>query len=452
MEKIPATWGSGGGSVRPTLTSNRANEAVARETGNLKAKQVDKLIRAGELGAHYDGRGLRLEIKGPHSAYWVSRYQLDGAIRYMGLGSAFDFSLAEARDRNRRLVRQKLADGIDPLLTRRAERAAAKAAAAKTVTFDEACRRFLEQHGGKWANPKHRKQWEATLRNYAAPIIGRQPVGNIDVPLVLKVLEQPVPAERNRPAGSLWATRKETASRLRGRIESVLDWAKVRGYREGDNPAAWSLIKQALPEERGAQQHHTALPYKDVAALVAELRAEQGSAVRALQFLILTASRSQEVLKARWSEFDLDDAVWAVPASRMKARKEHRLPLAPEAVALLRSLPVEDGNDLVFLGRETGQPLGHTSLSSTLNKRMGRDATVHGFRSAFRDWAGERTAFPPDVCEAALAHIRGKTERAYQRGDLFDKRRALMNAWAAYCYSPPAATASVTPIRTTVTS
>jgi integrase len=420
---------------------------VARETGNLKSKQVDKLIRAGEPGAHYDGRGLRLEIKGPHSAYWVSRYQLDGKIRYMGLGSAFDFGLEEARKRNRVLVRQKLADGIDPLVTRRAERAAAKAAAALAITFDDACKRFLEQHGGKWENPKHAKQWESTLRNYAAPIIGTQPVGKIDVALVLKVLEQPVPAERNRPAGPLWMVRHETASRLRGRIESVLDWAKVRGYREGDNPAAWSLVKQALPEERGTQQHHAALPYKDIPAFMADLRAEQGSAARALEFLILTTSRSQEVVKARQDEIDLDDATWTIPASRMKARKPHRVPLSPEAVALLRDLKVEDGNDFVFLGTQAGKPLGHTSLSAVLQERMDRDATVHGMRSSFRDWAGERTAFPHDVCEAALAHIKGKTERAYQRGDLFDKRRALMNAWAQYCTSPPAASATVTPIR-----
>jgi len=419
---------------------------VARETGNLKAKQVDKLVRAGQPGAHYDGRGLRLEIKGPNSAYWVSRFQINGVIRYMGLGSAFDFNLVEARRRNRTMVRQPLADGTDPLLTKRAAKAAAKATSAASVTFDEACRRFLEQHGGKWESPKHRKQWEATLRNYAAPIIGAQPVGKIDVPLVLKVLEQPVPAEYNRAAGTLWSVRNETASRLRGRIEAILDWAKVRGYRQGDNPAQWALIKQALPEERGTQQHHAALPYKDIPAFMTELLAEQGSAARALEFLVLTASRSQEVLKARWSEFDLDGATWTIPAERMKSRKEHRVPLSPEAVTLLRGLPVEDGNAHAFLGRDAGQPLGHTTLSQLLNRRMDRDVTVHGFRSAFRDWAGERTAFPPDVCEAALAHIRGKTERAYQRADLFDKRRALMNAWSAYC-SGPSTTASVTPIR-----
>jgi integrase len=421
---------------------------VARETGKLKAKQVEKWIRAGEPRAHYDGRGLRLEIKGPNSAYWVSRYQIDGAIRYMGLGSAFEFSLVEARKRNTRLVRQKLADGIDPLLTRRAERAARRAAAAKELTFDEACRRFLEQHGGKWESRKHRAQWEATLRDYASPILGEQPVGQIGVPLILKVLEQLVPAKRGHPAGPLWMVRPETANRLRGRAEAILDWCKARGHRQGDNPAAWSIIGKVLPQ-RGAQEHHAALPYKDIPAFMKQLRAEQGVAARALEFLILTAARSQEVREARRSEFDLDAAVWTVPPERMKMRREHRVPLSERAVALLRRLPTEEGTDFMFIGTRPGKPMGHTTLSNIVNRRMGRDdATVHGMRSAFRDFVGERTSFPNDVCEAALAHVKGKTVRAYARGDLFDKRRALMQAWSDFCHTPPVATgASVTPIR-----
>jgi integrase len=437
---------------------------MARETGNLKSKQVDKLIRAGQPGAHYDGRGLRLEIKGPSSAYWVSRYQIDGKIRYMGLGSAFDFGLEEARKRNRVLVRQKLADGVDPLVTKRAERAAVKAAATKAKSFDEVCRLYLEQHSTKWESKKHKAQWQNTLATYASPIIGALPVAKIDVPLVLKVLEQPVAAARNRPAGTLWSVRQETASRLRGRIESVLDFAKVRGWREGDNPAVWSLVKQALPEERDDPQHHAALPYGSMPGFMAELRAEQGSAARALELLVLTAARSQEIIKARWGEFELNEVpvlicdadgtqgeimgpVWIVPAERMKARKEHRVPLTPEAVALLRALPVEDDNPFVFLGRDAGQALGHTTLSQVLNRRLQRDATVHGMRSTFRDWAGDRTAFPHDVCEAAIAHVKGKTERAYQRGDLLEKRRALMQVWARYCSEPPVTGASVIPIR-----
>jgi integrase len=409
---------------------------VGRDTGNLKNKQVEKLIRAGQRGAHYDGRGLRLEIKGPNSAHWVSRYQIDGVTRYMGLGSAFDFTLVQARDRNIRLVRQKLADSIDPVIARRSERAAKRAAAAKALTFADAIRRFLRQHSAKWDNTKHRAQWQNTLASYAAPILGQLPVAEIDVPLVLKVLEQPVEAERGYPAGSLWRARPETANRLRGRIESVLDWAKARGHRQGDNPAAWAIIGKVLPA-RGGPKHHPALPYRDMPAFMTELRAQVGVASRALEFLVYTASRSQEVLKAHWSEFDLACGVWTVPAQRMKMRKEHRVPLAPVVVELLRGLYTESDNDFVFLGTQAGKPLGHTTLSALL-KRMGNEVTVHGMRSAFRDWAGETTAFPQDVCEAALAHIKGKTERAYQRGDLFDRRRTLMTAWAQFCASPSA--------------
>jgi integrase len=214
----------------------------------------------------------------------------------------------------------------------------------------------------------------------------------------------------------------------------VLDWAKARGHREGDNPAAWTIIGKVLPA-RGGPKHHPALPYKDMPAFMTELRAEASVAARALEFLVYTASRSQEVLKARWGEFDLAVGVWTVPAERMKMRKEHRGPLAPSVLELLRGLFTESNNDFVFLGTQVGKPLGHTTLSALL-KRMGREVTVHGMRSAFRDWAGETTAFPPDVCEAALAHIKGKTERAYQRGDLFERRRTLMTAWAKFCALP----------------
>jgi integrase len=413
---------------------------MARQRGNLKSKQVEKLIRAGKPGRHYDGRGLRLEIRGPNSASWATRYQIDGVERWMGLGSARDFALAEARERNRKLVRQKLADGIDPLLTRQAEHAAKLAAAAKAMTFAEATRRFLEQHGAKWDSPKHRAQWQSTLKTYAEPVIGALPVADVDVPLVLKVLEQSVKAARNYPAGPLWNARPETANRLRGRIESVLDWGKGRGYRQGDNPAAWSIIGKVLPA-RGAQQHHAAMSYKDVPAFMQALQAQQGVAARALQFLIYTAARSKEVLQARWSEIDLDNAVWTVPAARMKARKPHRVPLAAEVVALLRGLYTESDNDFVFIGMHGGKPLAHTALQVLL-KRTQQPVTVHGFRSTFRDWAGETTAFPHDVCEAALAHVRGdQTIQAYARGDLFAKRRQLMALWSKFCASSPKAAA-----------
>jgi integrase len=410
---------------------------VGRDTGNLKSKEVEKLIQAGKPGKHYDGQGLRLEIKGPNKTSWVARYQIDGVTRYMGLGGAKTFNLAEARERNRKLVRQKLADGVDPVALRRVNRAAAQAAAAKAMTFAEAGCRFLEQHSAKWDSLKHRSQWENTLRNYADPIIGALPVADIDVPLVLRVLEQPLRAERNYPAGPLWSARPETANRLRGRIEAVLDWAKARGRRTGDNPAAWDIIGKVLPA-RGGPKHHAALPYKDIPAFIAALRERQGVAARALEFTILCAARSQEVLRARWCEFDLNassGAIWTVPPERMKMRRLHRVPLSSAAVELLRALPREgDGDGFVFIGAQAGKPLGHSTLQMLL-KRMHEAATPHGFRSTFRDWAGERTAFPHDVCEAALAHSKDKTERAYQRADLFDKRRQLMAAWAKFCAS-----------------
>jgi integrase len=421
---------------------------VARDTGNLKAKQVDKLVRAGQPGSHYDGRGLRLEIKGPKSAHWVSRYQIDGVIRYFGLGSAFDFDLAQARDRNSRLVRQKLADGIDPVLVRRGERAAKKlnAVRAEVMTFAKACRLFLEQHKAKWDSPKHRAQWENTLRTYAEPVIGQLAVADIDVPLVLKVLTQPVEAKPGYPAGTLWNGRPETANRLRGRVETVLDFAKVWGHRQGDNPAAWAVIGKALPA-RGGPTHHAAMAYKDVPAFLHELRQREGVAARGLEFLILCAARSKEVIKARWTEIDFDGSVWTVPAERMKSRKEHRIPLGAEAMALLRGLPREGDDGFVFIGTQPGQSLGHTTFAGLL-KRMGCDVTTHGFRSSFRDWAGEQTAFPDDVCEAALAHVRGgKSVQAYARGDLFEKRRALMAAWAQFVGTPAPVSATVVPLR-----
>jgi integrase len=301
------------------------------------------------------------------------------------------------------------------------------------MTFAEATRRFLEQHSSKWESLKHRSQWENTLRTYAEPVIGALPIADIDVPSVLKVLEQSVQAERTYPAGPLWIARPETANRLRGRIEAVLDWAKARGHRTSDNPAAWEVIGKVLPA-RGSPKHHTALPYTEIPAFMANLEERGGVPAKALAFAVLTAARTQEVLRARWSEVDLDAGVWNVPAERMKMRREHRVPLAAATIELLRGLYREGSSDdgYLFIGAHPGRPLGYTTLQQLL-KRMRQPTTVHGLRSSFRDWAGEQTAFPHDVCEAALAHVKGKTERAYQRSDLFVKRRQLMGAWAKFC-------------------
>lgn len=406
-----------------------------RHFGNLTAKQVSKLLTAGLPGKHYDGQGLRLEIKGPNSASWVGRYQIDGITRYMGLGSARVVDLQQARERNRKLVREKLLDGIDPVITRRTERAAKRAAAAKALTFNEAVKRYLADNKSKWTNARHAAQWQTTLEVYALPILGALPVADIDVSLIFKVLEQPVPQSPGGPAGTLWAARTETANRLRGRIEAILDWAKARGLRTGDNPAAWSIIGKVLPARNGGK-HYDALPYQDVPQFMAELRQRESVVARALEFTILNATRSGEALKAEWSDIDFKSATWTIPEAHTKTGREHRVPLSDAAHALLRALPREEGNEHIFVGKP-GRGLGPTQLLEE-TKRLRPSCTTHGFRSAFRDWAGETTSFAHDICEAALAHVRGdKSVIAYARGDLFAKRRKLMAAWAKYATSAP---------------
>jgi integrase len=401
---------------------------MARETGRLKDKAVKNIIRDGIRGSHYDGRGLTLKIKANGSGAWESRYQFNGVVRYYGLGSTDEISLVEARERNRRLVRLPLLDGTDPLVAKRVARASAASAAAKAMTFAQACDQYLQQQKqqGTWRSPKHAKQWASTLTTYALPIIGPMPVAAIDVPLVLKVLEQRIDADH---AGSLWSTRQETANRLRGRLESILDWCKARQLRSGDNPASFDVIGKVLKLTKDTK-HHEAMPFKNIPDFMQKLRAREGSAARALEFLVLTAARSQEVIKAKWSEIDLDDGVWTVPAEHMKMGREHRVPLSDTAVALLRELPRE--GDFIFIGAQANKPLGHSTMARLL-ERMKYNVTVHGFRSGFRDWAGEVTSFAHDICETALAHAKGKTVEAYQRGDLFDKRRRLMAAWSEYC-------------------
>jgi integrase len=413
-----------------------ATEAIMRLTGKLSAKKVAKLLSKGEPGNWHDGQGLRLEIRSANSGSWVSRYEMNGRERWMGLGPARLFTLAEARERNRR-ARQKLVDGIDPLDERRAERAAALAAAKRTVTFTEAAEAYIAGNAAKWRNPKHGAQWAATLKTYAFPTLGALSVSDIDVPLILKVLEQHVPTE---PAGPFWSTRGETASRVRGRIEMILDWATARGLRTGDNPAAWKTIGKVLPARGGKKVvHHAALPYAELPVFVAALAKREGVAAKALLFTILTAARSGESLGARWSEIDLAKKTWTVPAARMKAHVEHAVPLSPAALDLLAALPREAGNDCLFIGRQAARGLAHDAMNDELAALGRRGLTVHGFRSSFRDWAAEQTAFAHDVVETALAHSIGDaSERAYRRTKQLPRRRELMNLWARFCMSPPA--------------
>lgn len=351
----------------------------------------------------------------------------------MGLGATHTISLAEARDMALER-RQQLQRGVDPLGEREAARLAAKLEAAKAMTFDQCASAYIEAHRAGWKNAKHASQWENTIATYASPIIGKLPVAAIDTPLVMKVIEP------------IWQTKTETASRLRGRIEQVLDWATVRELRQGDNPARFRghldhLLAKRLASARG---HHAALPFAEIGDFMGELRKQEGVAAKALEFAIVTAARTGEVIGARWEEFDLKAGVWTIPAERMKAKKEHRVPLSARALEIIGDQGEPD--TFVFSGRRAGQPLSNMAMLKTL-ERMGRaDLTAHGFRSTFRDWAGEVSVYPREVIEHALAHqLKDKAEAAYARGSLFDKRRHLMADWAGYCGQSSAAT--VTPIR-----
>jgi integrase len=404
----------------------------------LTAKRVSKLIRKGEPGRYLDGfqgKGLYLVVASRTAAHWEKRFQLDGKEHFHGLGSAFAFSLAEARARNRR-ASQALADGIDPLMQKREAKAQRIAAAARSVTFGECATDFFRTRSPTWRHEKHIAQWRASVlgltlagkptpRDYCRALRSL-PVAMIDVPIILGVL---------RP---LWHERPETASRLRGRIEAVLDFAKVSGYRTGDNPATWSTIGKALPSRTkvAAVKHYAAVDYRELPAFAAELRQREGSTARALEFAILTAARTDEVLRMTWGEVDLAEKLWTIPAHRMKAGAEHRVPLSEPALELLRQLPREDDSELTFIGPQVGKPLSEASLRAVM-RRAGRIETVHGMRSAFSTWAHETTAYSNHVIEQSLAHAVGSAvERAYRRSDLFDKRRRLMTDWATYCTSP----------------
>jgi integrase len=424
---------------------------------SLTVKKVAKLIRRGVAGRYIDGgttgvRGLYLIVGGKNNAHWELRYQQRERGHWMGLGSAKDFTLTEARDRARK-ERQRLHDGDDPLLLRRRERAAKAAAAASTKTFKESADAYVAAHSKGWS-AKHGAQWLSSLQTFVFPRIANLDVAHIDRARVLDVLEQKVPAQMGYPAGSFWHVRPVTAGRVRTRIELVLSWAAARGYRNGENPAAWQHLRHILPAPAKVApvEHHPAVPYAEVPGLLAELRQRDGVGPRALQFLVLTAARAGEVMGAVWSEIDLDQKVWTVPAERMKGGREHKVPLSDAAVELLRGLPREHGNEHVFVGMR--QPrLSPATLGRLLRDRLHRTATVHGFRSSFSDWSHEHTAMPAHVIEMALAHTVGDAvERAYRRSDLFNKRRQLMEAWARYCSTPTTGTATVTPLRPTVAS
>jgi integrase len=405
---------------------------MAKTVGKLTALKVARDMPA---GMHADGAGLYLQVTGAGAKSWIFRYSLRGKPREMGLGSLSAVSLADARTKagECRTLRQ---EGIDPIEARNARHAQAALDAAKSITFKDAADRYINAHRAGWKNAKHAAQWGNTLATYVLPTLGALSVQAIDTALVVKVLEP------------IWTTKPETASRLRGRIETVLDWAKVRGLRDGDNPARWrGHLEFDFPARAKVRaiKHHAALTYTEIPAFMVQLRQQEGVAARALEFTILTAARTAETTGAKRGEANIAEKVWSVPAERMKAGKEHRVPLSSRALTILSGAAATETGDgaFVFAGGRKGKPLSNMAMAAVL-KRMARDdITVHGFRSTFRDWAAERTNFPNEVVEMALAHAVGdKVEAAYRRGDLFDKRRRLMAEWATFCNTPKAASGS----------
>jgi integrase len=393
-------------------------------TRTLNRLSALKVARAKQPGMYADGGGLYLRVAEGGSKQWVFRYAAGTRDRDMGLGPVHTLTLPEAREKAREARLLRL-EGIDPIEAKRARIAALRAADARAMTFKQCAEGFIKDNEASWTSARHRQEWVGSLVRLVYPTLGSLPVAAIDTPLVLKVLKP------------IWEKTPETASRVRGRIENVLGWATVHHYRAGDNPARWGgLLEHALPARSkiAKVEHHAALPYAEIGAFVAKLRGDSGVAAACLQFITLTAARLDEARSSTWDEIDLANRIWVVPARRMKADKEHRVPLSDGTVAILEQMQVIRQSDYVFPGRLEGRPIGDNTIWRLAKEAAGSDITIHGLRSSFRDWAAERTSFPREVAEMALAHaIPDAVEAAYRRGDLFEKRRKLMDAWAAYC-------------------
>jgi integrase len=392
---------------------------VARGVWRLSASSLRRL----GAGVHCDGGGLCLQVTPSGARSWVFRFSLFGRAREMGLGSLHTVSLEEAREAALQ-CRKLLREGQDPIEERKRRLTAARTASTRCdPTFRECAEAFIEAHRAEWTNAVHVRQWLSTLATYVNPLIGDLPVSAVDTRLVMRVLEPH------------WPTKRKTMSRVRGRIEAILGWATTRQYREGDNPARWRghlenlLAKSA---KKAPIEHFRALPYADLPSFMADLRAIEGILARSLEFLILTASRCEEVRLATWSEVDLAGRVWTIPSVRMKAGREHRVPLSGRATEILQSLPRE--SPFVFPSRSSA--FAPNMMWRLVREKMDVPATVHGFRSTFADWCAEQTDFPSEVREMALAHAVGdRVEAAYRRGDLFEKRRQLAEVWSDFCAS-----------------
>ncbi len=395
--------------------------------GKLNTLAMRKMTAPGRYG---DGGNLYLFVKPNGARLWTFRYKMPGGKpREMGLGNEADVTLAEARDRARD-ARREIDAGRDPIDAREETKREAEGSG---KTFGEVAALYIAAHEDGWRNAKHRAQWHSTLKIYAEPKMGKLTVGKVTVGHVMDVLEP------------IWRGTPETASRLRGRIEAVLDFATARGWRKGENPARWKgHLANLLPKRSkiATVEHHAALPWGEAPAFMRALTAQKGTAALALRFTILTSARTSEVTGATWGEIDLKAKLWTVPASRMKAGQEHRVPLSAAALAVLSAMHTPDVKpaDPIFPGAKRGKGLSNMSMTAVLRRMKRGDLTVHGFRSTFRDWAAETNPAPREVAEAALAHtVRDKVEAAYRRGDLLDRRARLMNDWAAYLSRPDGA-------------
>jgi integrase len=421
----------------------------------LTVKRVEKLLRAGVRGKHTDAyvRGLMLAVESKTSAAWLLRWQRDGRVRHMGLGSARDLPLAAAREKALEL-RERIARDVDPLERKREDREAQREAEAKRLTFKQATERCHAALEAGWSSAHHAREFIASLERYVFPLIGSLDVAAVGKDEVLRCLEQTLPSRIKGASGvTFWTARAVTADRVRTRIQTVLDWAEARGFRPAGtpNPARWKgFLDQLLAKPRKISpiKNMSSVPYPELPGLMQLLAADQNVAAQCLRFIIMTACRLGEALKATWHEIDLEAAEWRIPASRMKGRKPHVVPLAAPVIELLRSLYREQDNPHLFISSRT--PGTHVAEATVLEalRRAGRAETTHGVRASFKTWSEERTNFPSIIAELCLAHSPGNAvERAYRRGDVIVKRRKMMEAWAAFCSTPPAVSGEVVPLR-----
>ncbi len=388
-----------------------------------------KVKNTNKPGRYPDGGGLFLQVRSAKSKSWVFRFKINGKAKEMGLGTITVVPLNLAR---KKVIenKQMILEGKNPIVERKAQKL--RNLSADVPTFSECAKEFIHCRQEGWKNEKHKEQWKRTLEVYTFPIFGRHPVDQVSTELVLKAI---------RP---IWYEKTETADRVRSRVENILDWAKIKGYRNEENPARWrGHLSFLLPSASKTKKvnHHKALSHHEIGNFLCELRKSDGVSARALEFCILTATRTGEVLHAKWSEISFENETWTIPASRMKSEKEHRVPLSTEAISILAGVARHSTGEYIFTSLGRDRPMSTNSMLMTL-RNIENEVTVHGFRSTFRDWTAEKTAFAREVCEAALAHVvLNKTEAAYRRGDLFLKRKKLMNEWASYCNHPKAPSA-----------